>query len=218
MSNDSIRETTLMRLIARYFIATTCFLVTTSSNSIAQEASPKTFYKRDYASAPGAAGREYERPNASLKNSKNSTGIPKQDSSSSSGKISSPERKKRRVVVSVYVNSLDKEHFRKVMEEVFSLHDSRRAFITTVQHIGDYHVVTPELTDELSKRNIMMVAVSEPPIAAKVTKSPAWIITTKDGIHITEGTLSLSSSINEYGEYDPHLGSASPDRSKVEGF
>ena len=120
--------------------------------------------------------------------------------------------------MSVYVNSADKDHFKKVIEEVLAIHDERRAFIASVDQIGNYQNVTPEIEGELAKRDIRLLASSEPPTDAGITQSPAWIIQTQQGTHLAEGIIQIHSLLNEYGEYNPLQHTDPNSKITVEGF
>jgi ABC-type multidrug transport system ATPase subunit len=139
-------------------------------------------------------------------------------SASNSQRQATSVAKKRGVIISVHVSSADKEHLAKVFDEVFVLNDGKTAFITSVSHIGDYKNVTPEMEGELARRNIRLLAAAEPPYAAHVTVSPAWIIQTKQGTHIVEGIIDIHSFFNEFGEYSSKQVSDKGPTTSVEGF
>ena len=184
----------------------------------AQNNAPKTFYKKDYAIAPGAEGRD-DAPStkdASHRKVGNSSG--QQGAPQGSQRATTSVAKKRMVVISVYVNSVDKEHLAKVLEEVYALHDEKTAFITSLNHIGDYRTITPEIESDLSKRKIRLFAAIEPPYTAQATVSPTWIIETKKGFHIAEGVIPIHAFFDEFGEYDPKRRSESNRTSSLEGF
>jgi len=207
-----------MRQLACYILNAVPLVFLCGPIAFAEDAAPKKFYKRDYASAPGAEGREYDSPTSASQNVRGATQPTGGESPNKPGKIANPEKKRRRVVVSVYVNSQDKEHFKRTIAETLALHDSQKVFISTVQHIGDYNNVTPEQEEELSRRDITIIASSRPPAEANVTTSPTWVITARNGVHIAEGIFSISHLFNEYGDYDPKLANKTGDRSTVEGF
>ena len=170
----------------------------------AQSTSPKRFYKQDYAIAPGAEGRDETQPSTGASFNKSAVGQPQQSARpQGSPHKGAPSSRKRRVIMSVYVNSTDKEHLQNVLREVFTLADEKFSFITVLNHIGDYRNVTPEIESELAKRKIQILAVSEPPPDLNVTASPAWIIQTQQGTNIAEGIIEIHSFFNEFGEYDP---------------
>jgi hypothetical protein len=183
---------------------------------IAQDTAPKNFYKRDYAIAPGAEGRD-ETP-VSRAAPRKMPSSAQQSGTPIPQRKATPVAKKRGVVISVHVNSADTEHLTKVLDEVFALYDGRTAFITAVNHIGDYRNVTPEMESELARRNITLMAGGEPPYNARGTVSPAWIIQTKQGTHIAEGIISIHSFFNEFGEYSPKQPNEKGPTTSVEGF
>jgi protein-tyrosine-phosphatase len=184
--------------------------------AMAQDTAPKGFFKKDYAIAPGAEGRS-NIPVAKDSIRKGPTSA-QQMSASNSQRQATSVAKKRGVIISVHVSSADKEHLAKVFDEVFVLNDGKTAFITSVSHIGDYKNVTPEMEGELARRNIRLLAAAEPPYAAHVTVSPAWIIQTKQGTHIVEGIIDIHSFFNEFGEYSSKQVSDKGPTTSVEGF
>ena len=184
----------------------------------AQNDAPKTFYKKDYAIAPGAEGGEYTLPQPSAPQKKGK-GTPAQESNPQAPQQkTTPAAKKRRIVMTVYVSSADKDHLSKVLEEVYAVNDERTAFIISLNHIGDYRNITPEMESELSKRHIQLLAAAEPPSAAQVTVSPTWIIQTQKGTHIAEGVIPIHLYFDEFGEYDPQRRNDSNPKTSVEGF
>jgi hypothetical protein len=207
-----------MRERCRYLALVAFGLVVGASVAFSQEQAPKTFYKKDYAIAPGAKGRddpppvERTSPRRSSQNRRDVTESP------SSSRAPSSRAVKRRIILSVYVNSKEREHFTKVLNEVYRLHDEKRAFILNLYHIGDYTSVTPDITAELARRKLEIQGLSVPPPDAHVTMSPAWIITTREGTHIAEGIIQLGGLINEYGEYDPKKPIDPHSKNKVEEF
>lgn len=168
------------------------------------------FYKNNYAARPEINGKPIE-------GSETPTGTPPQPSpvqdikqsetaqkqgvfvSGSSDRIT----KNRKILATVYVNSLDLTHFNEVVAEIFRLHDQRIAFVRSVFHIGSYKSIKPELAAEFKKRNIELeqrTPPTAPPPEMNVTSSPAWLLVTKEGIHIVEGEVSLKNYIDEFGE------------------
>jgi hypothetical protein len=189
-----------------------------SASLSAQDNSPKSFYKKDYAVAPGAEGREDLQPPKEAA-PKKVRGTPAKETPAHGGeRKATPSPKKRSIVVSVYVSSGDKEHLTKVLEEVLALHDERIAFITSVSHIGDYRNLSAEMESELAKRQIKLLAATQPPSGAQVSVSPAWIIQTKQGTHIAEGTVAIHSFFNEFGEYTTKESHDQNPKTSVEGF
>ncbi len=184
----------------------------------AQNDAPKTFYKRDYAIAPGADGDEYPpAPHDAIRKNLRSNSVKKATPQAPQHKTT-PGAKKRRIVMTVYVSSADKEHLSKVLQEVYAVNDQRTAFIVSLNHIGDYGNVTPEMESELSKRKIQLLAAAEPPSAAQVAVSPTWIIQTQKGTHIAEGVIPIHSYFDEFGEYDPQRRTDANPKASVEGF
>ncbi len=183
-----------------------------SATGSAQDSSPKSFYQSDYAAAPGIAGQgggaqPRRAPPARPRDAAPGLVAP----NGQAGRASQGEgAKKRKMVVNVFVNSLDKEHFNRVVESVIKLHDSRLALIAALFHVGDYRAVTPEVQASLERRGILISEHIFDESETPAPVSPRWEITTKDGLHIAEGFLSLEPFINEWGEYDPQLAEQKP--------
>jgi len=194
-----------------------------ASCTAAQENAPKTFYKKDYASAPGAKGRDEvpgqnRRPLGGIASGRGDGGqsLTNPDSLATGG--GSAVKGKRRVVISVFVNSKDRDHLQKVLNEVFRIHDEKWAFIHSVEHIGDYTSITPELEGELARRKILLRATTMPSADVTLTTSPAWIITTSEGSHIAQGIIDVHSFMNEFGDYEPKTYRKQNSKNKVEEF
>ena len=184
----------------------------------AQSDSSREFYQSDFAAAPNAqAPGEAEREVAGSRRA--AKAAPAQQGARVSGGVVAPAGgKKRRLLVAVYVNSLDKQHFRSVIEEVVRLHDQKLAFVTSVYHIGDYQAITPEVSSAMAKRGISIVQLGGPPPQLQTITSPTWEIRTKQGRHIAEGVIRIRESLNEWGEYVPRPASPEVSDAKLEGF
>ena len=187
-------------------------------SSQAQSNSPKSFYKKDYAIAPGAKGRDDVQLPANSFQQGGGRGGAIQPVSQSPGQSTSANAQKRRILISLYVNSADKQHLNKVIEEALTLNDEKRAFVVSIHHIGDYQNVSQDMEAELAKRKIQLLAVSELPSNVHATVSPTWIIQTQQGTHIAEGIIDIHSYLNEYGEYDPKRRNDPHFDDNVEGF
>lgn len=190
----------------------------------AQSGGPKDFYGNDYAKTVGDLSTRGAQPvagaqlgnRAATKNTDGGQGLA--DTASLNNEAGVGKTKKRRILVSVLVNSRDKAHFGKVIEEVLKLSDTKAGFITQVSHIGDYTTVTDEVERELSRRGIAVNQTDVPPQGLSLTVSPAWQVQTKDGLHVVEGVLSLDRFIDEWGEFDPKRYQSFGDDVKAEGF
>lgn len=168
----------------------------------AQESGPRSFYQNDFAAAPGVAG---EAGGGQPRRAASRQSAPAPGGLQAPVAAGSREPKKRKMLASVVVNSLDRKHFNAVIDSVLKLHDARLALVTAVLHVGDYRSVTPELEASLLRRGIQIIDYSFPPDAGTPPLSPRWEIVTKDGTHIAEGFLSLEPFINEWGEYSPTI-------------
>jgi hypothetical protein len=206
------------------FLTATALVLSHANLCIAQAGAPKDFYENNYAKSTGdistRGAQAVVGAKESKQRSKRSSGavtVEKRGGEADQGKVLS-KTKKRRVIVSVVVNSLDKAHFEKVVEEVFRLRDTNSAFISELLHIGDYTVVTDKLEDECAKRGILIHQIDSPPKDLAVNTSPAWRVQTRDGFYVVEGFLSLGGFINEWGEFDPEGHEGGGSDLKVEGF
>ena len=209
----------IMRLCISSLTALLLGLVILSSeDASAQNKSPKGFFKKDYAEAPGAQGRDVAPPSADAFQGRRARSATNQAPPPASQQNTAPTTRKRRIIISVYVNSADKEHFMKVLDELYTIHDEKRAFVVSLVHIGDYRSVTPEVEGELAQRNINLMAASELPSVVPATSSPVWMIQTQEGVHIAEGIIDIHSFFNEYGEYDPKRRKDPSLEGAVEGF
>jgi hypothetical protein len=186
------------------------FLWTVLYSTLGLCQSDTDFYKNNYAARPEINGKPIDgsetptslNPQPSPVQQTNQAEIdPKQGVFVSVG--ADRITKNRKILATVYVNSLDLNHFNEVVAEVFRLHDERIAFVRSVFHIGSYKSITPELNTEFRKRNIELeqrTPPTAPPVEMNVTHSPAWLLVTKEGMHIVEGEMSLRDYIDEFGE------------------
>ncbi len=185
----------------------------------AEDQKPKDFYKHNYASAPGYEGdaRALERPSAPNRSVGAASPIAETKEVGTS-RVSPPRHDAKKATISVFVNSLDREHFGRVVQEVVRLHDAHRAVFAGIFHIGDYEAVTPEVEKELSKRKISIYQLTSvlPELFAEV--SPTWVVSTREGRHVAEGFLEIERFFDEWGEYNPKRGEESVEHSKMEDF
>ena len=163
---------------------------------------PEQFYKNDYAARPDVRGSS---PDIWKYDKKETPAAVAPQTNATTTESTAPKnsKKKRSILVFVYVNSLDREHFSKVIKEVLRLHDERQASVFGVYHAGLYTSVTSEIGAELATRNIEITQVDGPPEALQSTHSPTWVVKTKEGVHIVEGELSLQAHLDEYGIFNP---------------
>jgi hypothetical protein len=167
-------------------LTTLALLLALTGSALAQEASPREFFKHDYASAPGAKGGP-----APVR-----------------GKAAGPQAGRgaglqRKMAVSVYVNSLDQAHLAAVLETVSRLVDSKVALVTLVVHVGDYRNVSEEQAQALKRRRVMLMPSSSVIAPVPVSVSPAWFIQTKEGGYVVEGVVNVDAMVNSFGEFDP---------------
>lgn len=180
----------------------------------------KDFYNQDYAGAPsieqgGAAPRtsvpirrrtpiqartQASRNNTNTTNTTNTTN--NRTASNGPGPAALAASKKRaKFVLSLYVNSLDKQHLEQVIAVALRIMDEKRGLVIKVQHVGDYRNVSPELQAELAKRGIQLYAAGLPDESFQITTSPAWFLYSPQGVRIVEGMIDIGRFIDEWGEY-----------------
>jgi hypothetical protein len=179
-------------------LTTLALLLALTGSALAQEASPREFFKHDYASAPGAKGGpapvrgKAAGPQAG--NRQQQRALPQ------AGRGAGLQRK---MAVSVYVNSLDQAHLAAVLETVSRLVDSKVALVTLVVHVGDYRNVSEEQAQALKRRRVMLMPSSSVIAPVPVSVSPAWFIQTKEGGYVVEGVVNVDAMVNSFGEFDP---------------
>jgi len=182
----------------------------------AQQSAPKGFYSHDYAVAPGAgaAGSDAVPEGESARPAKVAQGDddPAPPAPNRAAKPQQPGQivppvggARGKPIVIVYVNSLDAKHLNSVLEVVIELVDRKRIPLPVVYHIGDYRNVTPQWQQALAQRGVSVVPLSSIDQEVTISTSPAWFVTTKEGIHIVEGFINLGQMINGFGEFETKL-------------
>ena len=205
-------------VLPRYMYSVCLIALLIAPRSInAEPTVPKDFYSQDYAGAPsieqgGAAPRTsvpirrrtpiQARTQASRNNTNTTNNTNNIRASNGPGPAALAASKKRaKIVLSLYVNSLDKQHLEQVIAVALRIMDEKRGLVIKVQHVGDYRNVSPELQAELTKRGIQLYAAGLPDESFQITTSPAWFIYTPQGERIVEGMIDIGRFIDEWGEY-----------------
>lgn len=130
-----------------------------------------------------------------------------------------PDRaKRRRLAVSVYVNSKDSAHFNRTLDEILRLHDTKMVRITDVSHIGDYRAITEDVKKKLGARDIVVGQVDVPPEDFGITISPAWCVQTREGLHIVQGFSSIAPFIDAWGDFKASSVEQAAPEEKLAGF
>jgi hypothetical protein len=182
--------------------------------------SPKVFYEHDYAVAPGYEGKDdtFKQQQISPRPSGETSFYGLVSSSPSTRGTGRGEPGRYRNQVVVLVNSVDVEHFERVIEEVLRLTHSRRGLVTGVYPIGNETDISTEVRGALRSRGVHIFRREEIPEHLNITVSPAWWIRTPEGGHLVEGVIGIEPLIDEYGEYDPKRAEEIKAGGKVEEF
>jgi hypothetical protein len=175
-----------------------------SEVTLSEPAGSRDFYDHNYAASVGG---QQGRSKLQVSRDRDAVTIKTIESGDSeSGKArGAPDRsKRRRLWVSVYVNSKDLAHFKRAIDEILRLHDTKVVRISNVSHIGDYRTVTDDVQKKLAARDIAIGQVEAPPKTLGITMSPAWCVQTREGVHIIEGSPSVEPFIDAWGEFKLH--------------
>jgi hypothetical protein len=128
-------------------------------------------------------------------------------------------------MLSVYVNSKDSEHLKRVLEKALAVAKRDHAYLTNVYHIGDYRNVPADLARKIREAGVHMYPLSAIPSDFPISQSPAWIFHGKDGYRIVEGTLDIEQFYDSSGSFkepqnftDTSNAQPTPVPSKLAGF
>lgn len=193
-------------------ILSVCSVCSTPSYTQELPNKPKEFFGKNYASGsqPEHIPEHQQSPQ---KERQSETSSRQQAPDNQEGK-----KQKSVLIVSVVVNSLNKQHLTRVLETAFALHDQKIAYISTIQHFGDYRNVSSDVQIECKKRGIVIDELQELPQGLERESSPVWSILSREGRHIVTGVVALDRLINEWGEYDPKRAEQSRDNGSLEGL
>lgn len=186
--------------------------------TLAEPATSREFYDHNYAATVGGqqGAEKGNAPHARAATERE----PVESLDVRAGKVngSANQGKRRRLSVSVYVNSKDSAHFNRTLDEILRLHDTKTVRITNVSHIGDYRAITDDTQRKLGARDIAVSQVDVPPKDFGITLSPAWCVQTREGIHIVEGASSITSFIDAWGDFKPRADEKVTPDEKLAGF
>jgi hypothetical protein len=204
-------------------IASVLFVIAYELSLSSSAAQPsEAFYPRDHAVAPAVVGTAAISNPKLPSHSDNSGAIdqgPNRSNYAKGAQAGSHEQaKKRRVVVYLYVNSIDREHLKSALEVARRIHDERIAFVGAIHHIGDYRNLSAEDLTEFERLGITVIGDLEPRLEVAVTNSPVWRLVTEQGIHLLEGEVDITRYFNSFGEYDPNSSQGAGIEVKMEGF
>ncbi len=115
----------------------------------------------------------------------------------------------------VVVSSKDQMHLERVIRKVLSYQDRGIAHFISINHLGDYRTLSPELKHKLKDGGLNYIAEEAPPFGLPITRSPAWVFLSPAGFRIVEGTFDLDRFITPLGQYkDPKWVDISADSKK----
>ena len=218
-------------LVTRLFlVAVAVGAVCLSNPESGAQSSPKDFYQKNYAEKPLVTGEKA--PESGGRRPAQGAAIERRAApteSAANGAVQQSPRagsQEPRNAMSgqlvVYVNSLDKEHFDRVVEHALGLLGKAEFYISSIVHIGDYRNISDRVKENAKRANIALYAASAPPEWLGITRSPAWVLYKTDGVHIVEGVVHFDRFINPMGEFSPQqqvkAALPTPTPMKMEGF
>ena len=189
-----------------------------AQETLAEPEANREFYDHNYAATVG--GQQGPEKVKAPRERAATKGKAAESLSSRTSKIkgTTDQAKRRRLSISVYVNSKDLAHFNRTLDEILRLHDTKTVRITDVSHIGDYRAITDDAQKKLRARDIAVSQVDVPPKEFGITLSPAWCVQTREGIHIVEGASSITSFIDAWGDFKPRADEKVTPNEKLAGF
>jgi hypothetical protein len=104
------------------------------------------------------------------------------------------------LAVDLYVNSLNRAHFEKQMENLAQFVRAGRVQWVYVGHVGDERNVSEKWKKWIESINGTISALPEPPSELKVTQSPTWVMKTKQDQFVFEGFEKVSSLLSKDGD------------------
>ncbi len=129
---------------------------------------------------------------------------------------------KDRILATVYVNSINKQHFDQVITRILAVQRQGKIRIVSVAHIGDYRNVEEKQIEALKHVGIIFGAVSEIPKGVPADTSPAWGVMTpesrkKKAAYIIQGYLEPEMFFNQAGNFEIPAGMQVADDTSKEG-
>jgi hypothetical protein len=104
------------------------------------------------------------------------------------------------LAVDLYVNSLNRSHFEKQMENLARFVKQGQVQWIHVGHIGDELNVSEKWKRWIESVNGSIAALPEVPSELKVTQSPTWVMKTKEDQFVFEGFEKVSSLLGTDGD------------------
>jgi hypothetical protein len=207
----------------------------------AADPAPREFYERNFAEAPEVA----HEPLAGevLSGKRDSAHAANTGSTISSSDVDGTKVSKRVVedhtqqqvaednrpfpssVISVYVNSKDAVHVKRVLIKALEVARKGDVSLSAIFHIGDYRNIPAELAEELAAGGAAIYPLAQVPANLPISNSPAWIFQGRDGYRIVEGTLDVEQFYDSSGKFsepqtfiDTSKVQATPETEKLAGF
>lgn len=203
------------------------------SSAVAQRA-PKEFFEKHYADKPHTAGeqqpeyagREKVATRAPVRSASAgpSTTTPRvgREGGKVRGLQAQEKKRAQNGFLTVYVNSADKQHFERVIESTLIIAQKAQFYVASVVHIGDYRNVSEAVEQDVKGMGIALHAAGSPPPSLGISRSPAWVLYTPQGIHIVEGVVQFERFMTPMGEFSQQQQVApappTPTPLQVEGF
>jgi hypothetical protein len=184
-------------------------------------ASPNQFYPRNYVNE--GLPRDTPRPTvlpsqptlsaaAPVVSGEASPGASAQGGTADSGRMP--------VVMIVYVNSLDRDHFNRAVRALLKMRHSTKAMVGAILHIGDYRNVTTEQKSSLQSAGIPLQPLDRVPDHLEALKSPVWeVITDAQPVYFS-GVFDIGRFFAADGSLkkEPEQGKSSVSIQEMDGF
>lgn len=183
----SVRERRMRRVV---FVGGTLFLCVSSWSFAEPDAAPKELFPPGYAQGVPAPSRDTGGNRNQQAQKKQIpqhiiNGLPAEIAAQVMMQVnqagvavagSADPGKTPKSFVMVYVNSLESEHFDRVVRQVVKLHRSGRAHIDALLHVGRYQNITPEQELALTRVGVSIQALASLPEHLGELTSPAWFV------------------------------------------
>lgn len=108
--------------------------------------------------------------------------------------------------VSVYVNALDREHSKMVINRALALHLRGRMRVLVIGHFGSTVNISEEQQHAIEEAGITLVQVREMPLKLPTTQSPTWIISTGVEHYVFDGVVHPEQFFSLQGDFIPPIG------------
>jgi len=123
-------------------------------------------------------------------------------------------------VVTLYVSSLDREHFNRAFNSALKLQHSGMLSVSAIWHVGDYRNITAVQQDALARAGFNLLPLSSLPDNLQGRQSPLWAVLLADGPAYLSGIFDIMRFIGLDGKLKRDLNSAAPvsPAQKLDGF